>query len=239
MNPDPEDARSTHVSAATEARRLLLTTAHRTHAIANFMETWSNHATTHRGFRNFAVMSNCVKRACMYYFAQEHGIFPILHVNLRIGMHCWSGSPMWINEGIPSIAWLRTCSLWSKTTNNLPHGPRCVIVINNRHVVSCRECPMTGNMLILDTCHDELPRGTERLLAYLNRTQTLSPRGQHRVVKYDPATKQQYTDSGGCCVMSLCNHILPNGSYASAEVSARHSTKVHNSAASSYTTIAI
>lgn len=201
----------TGVTPETAARRRFLVTAHRTSGIARFMTQISGDSKTHRGFANFSVMSSDVKRAVMYYFSVERGSpFPILHINTHSNTHVWSGCPMW-----PQQTWYQR--VMGRKVSPLSKPARCVILFNNRHVVACRECPETGEMLILDTSHDELPHGTEKLLAYLNTTQALSPPNDVRAVRYDHGTIQQPIDCGGCCVMALCNFALEDGRYATVE----------------------
>lgn len=202
----------TDVTPETAARRKSLVTAHDTHAIAAFMSKVSGGSKTHRGYENWSVMSNDVKRATIYYFSVERGSrFPILHINTRSYTHAWSGTSMWGQQW----TWFQRMGLSQVIDSQRP--ARCVILFNDRHLVTCRECPNTGEMLILDTTHDELPHGTERILAYLNETQALSPPKELRVVRYDHNTIQQPIDCGGCCVMALCNFVLQDGSYATVE----------------------
>ena len=214
---DAADSAHTAVSEETGKKRSMLKSEHNTSALARFFTHVSGGDPSHRGMLNFSVMSIKVKRAVMLHFALEHSVFPLLNVNTSSGTHMWSGGAMWQNrEGGGKRGWL---SLFA------PHGaseqqrlsPRCIISVNARHVVCCRECPLTGRMLLLDTCGVELPNGTARLREYLMRTQAVSPPGEHRAVAFDERTPQQPEDCGGCCVMSLQNYLLPDGVYASVE----------------------
>lgn len=166
---------------------------HNTEKLSDIMKVAGNGDPGYRGLANYSCMSIQLKKAFLFHFTSKHGRFPLLVIDLNEQTCQWAGG--WCGRG----------------------ASRCLLLVNSRHVACVRQDPENDRYMVADTCSVELPESANRLIRFLNESQALSPIESRVPVLGDTNTTQQPVDSGGCCVMSLQNMLLPHGVYATPE----------------------
>ena len=168
-----------------------------TDTMAGLMKLRGRMNPEYRGLANYAVMSKEVKKFFIYWFVHNHGSIILVMVDT----HQLTGKYMTPES-------VHICSEHPER--------RILVIVNDRHIVSARYNPEKNRIMVRDTSMNELPNAGNRLVFFLNETNILSP-SERILVEFDTDTIQQPVNCGGCCVMSLANHLLPDDEYATIE----------------------
>lgn len=170
---------------------------HSTKALSSFMKHLGAGNAAYKGLSNFSVMSLEMQKFFLYTFDCQYG--PIILV--EIDTMDLSG---------------RYVTPVTKCMSPEHPERRAILLINQRHVASARYSKEAKKILVRDTSHTELLASGRRLIYFLNESNLLTP-GRRVEIVFDTKTPQQPVDCGGCCVMSLANHLKPDTSYAAVE----------------------
>ena len=153
------------------------------------MKELGNMHPSYKGFARYAVDSTEIQKALLHEFLKRHGKICLIVINV----------PKYVvyNEYL------------------LKETGRAIIYINSRHFISVRR-DHNGNFAVLDTSRLEdsyMESRSDNVIMFIKQHQVLGKDIED--VYFDIDTPQQEMLKGGCSVMSLCNHLLPDKQYAS------------------------
>ena len=157
--------------------------------ISKCMKDLGNMHPSYKGFARYAVDSTEIQKSLLYEFLKEHGKICLIVINV----------PKYVvyNEYL------------------LKETGRAIIYINSRHFISVRR-DHNGNFAVLDTSRLEdsyMESRSDNVIMFMKQHLILCKDVED--VYFDINTPQQEMLKGGCSVMSLCNHLLPDAQYAS------------------------
>jgi len=156
--------------------------------ISKGMKELGNMHPSYKGLARYAVDSTEIQKALLHEFLKRHGKICLIVINVQ--------KYVVYNEYL------------------LKETGRAIIYINSRHFISVRR-DHNGNFAILDTSRLEdsyMESRSDDVIMFIKQHHVLD---KDIDVYFDVNTPQQEMLKGGCSVMSLCNHLLPDTQYAS------------------------